>query len=201
MRDASLGDHCQRLAERADALARMLAASERERQAVRYAALMHDVGKIGVPERVLLKPGPLDEWEVGRMREHVRLGADIIARVEALSEVAPLVYHHHEHYDGSGYPDGLASDEIPLGARILAVVDAYDALTNPRPYRRPLDPEHALRIVEQQSGKQFDPRIVALLRETVQAEMQRRGDGNGNGGGDSGAPVDVIPGRKPARRR
>lgn len=206
MRDASLGNHCQRLAERAEVMGMMLAANQRERRAIRYAALMHDVGKIGVPEMVLLKPGALTEWEREQMREHVRLGMEIISRIDALAEVAPLVYHHHERWDGQGYPDGLGGEQIPLGARILAVVDAYDALTNSRPYREPLEPEQALRVIEAEAGKQFDPSVVALLRAIVDSETARRGSGNGNGGGNGNGygkqPHDdsLIPGRKATRR-
>lgn len=123
-------------------------------------ALFHDIGKIGIPERILAKPAPLsgEEWEL--MRTHTEIGARILAPIERLESVCPIVRHAHEHFDGSGYPDGLAGEEIPLESRIILVVDAYHAMTTDRPYRARLPREEACRRLREAAGTQFDPRVV-----------------------------------------
>jgi HD-GYP domain-containing protein (c-di-GMP phosphodiesterase class II) len=123
-------------------------------------ALFHDVGKIGVPDAVLLKEGPLDasEWEV--VRSHPKLGADLVGRVEALSAARELVLSHHERFDGTGYPRRLQGGNIPLGARLFAVADAFDAMTTKRPYRPESTFEKARTAITEGAGSQFDPRVV-----------------------------------------
>jgi putative two-component system response regulator len=127
------------------------------------AGLLHDIGKIGVPETVLGKRGPLDarEWEL--MQRHPLIGAQIIAPFEFLAAGAQAVRHHHERWDGTGYPDGLAGEAIPLSARIVAVADVYDALTSARPYREALPPEDALAYVVTAAGRTLDERVVAAF--------------------------------------
>ena len=121
---------------------------------------MHDIGKIGVPDDILRKPGELTEQEWALMKRHPVIGAEILALVRPLHRVIPIVKHHQERYDGTGYPDGLAGEEIPLGARILAVVDAYSAMTDDRAYRRGLAPEQAFEELKRGAGTQFDPKVV-----------------------------------------
>lgn len=128
-------------------------------------ALLHDTGKIAVPEHILNKPGKLSAQEYERMKAHVTIGADILSGIDFPYPVIPLVRHHHENWDGTGYPDGLAGEAIPLGARILSVVDCFDALTSDRPYRRALTIETALDILRERSGTMYDPRVVEKFIE------------------------------------
>ncbi len=124
------------------------------------AALLHDVGKIGVPDEILLKPGSLSEEEWGKMREHPAIGRRILKSISRLEDAAEVVYAHHEHYDGSGYPRGLNGQYIPLGARVFAVVDAFDAIISNRPYERAMKLADARKRIEAASGSHFDPRVV-----------------------------------------
>jgi putative nucleotidyltransferase with HDIG domain len=130
---------------------------------VEQAALLHDVGTIAVPERTLRKTGALDETEWEQMRRHSIAGAQIVAPFEFFADVAPVIRHHHERWDGSGYPDGLAGQSIPLGARIVAVADVYDALLSPRPYRRALTRHEALGCLAIAAGRTLDATLVAEL--------------------------------------
>ncbi len=169
-RDAYTGDHSQRLATWAQAVARALACSEEEVQRVYWGALLHDIGKIGVPDEILRKAGPLtdEEWEL--MKRHPELGAEIVAPVENLVDVAPIIRSHQEKYDGSGYPDGLRGEEIPLGARILAVVDAYGAMTDERVYRKARSPEDAVAELRRCAGTHFDPEIVEVFLDVLESD-------------------------------
>ena len=144
-----------------------LSAAERER--VRLAAVLHDVGKIAIPDQLLAKPGPLDEHEWELIRRHTLIGQRILEAAPALRDVAPIVRASHERIDGRGYPDGLEGDGIPIGARIIAVSDAYDAMVSERPYRATLTPEQALAELARHSGTQFDPVVVAAFRAAVAA--------------------------------
>jgi putative two-component system response regulator len=132
-----------------------------------YGCLLHDVGKIGVPERILAKPGPLTDAEWVVMRTHPRVGADVIRPLGLAPVVEHIVLHHHERWDGAGYPHGLADRAIPLEARIFAVCDALEAMTAPRPYRGPLSADVAYRRVQKASGRQFDPGVVGALDEAI----------------------------------
>ncbi len=129
-------------------------------RAIEAAALLHDMGKLAVPEHILNKPGPLNEAELERMRSHAAIGADILASINFPYPVVPIVRHHHENWDGSGYPAGLKGTEIPVGARVLSVVDCFDALTSDRPYRPRLSTQEALEILAARRGKMYDPLIV-----------------------------------------
>jgi putative nucleotidyltransferase with HDIG domain len=155
----------------------------------RYGCLLHDVGKIGVPERILSKPAPLtdDEWVV--MRSHPDTGARVVEPLGLPQTVVDIVRHHHERWDGLGYPDGLAGEEIPLAARIFAVCDALDAMTSERPYRDPLPHSIAYARVRRESGRQFDPAVIgALERGVLRGEIELGGQENALGTGGLGLP-------------
>ena len=128
--------------------------------ALEAASLLHDLGKLAIPEHILNKPGRLTNAEYARMKEHAAIGADIIAGVEFPYPVAPIVRHHHENWDGSGYPHGVRGNDIPLGARILSVVDCFDALTSDRPYRGRLTDAEAVSILLERRGTMYDPLVV-----------------------------------------
>jgi HD-GYP domain-containing protein (c-di-GMP phosphodiesterase class II) len=129
-----------------------------------YAFLLHDLGKIGIPDAILLKPGPLTSAELEHMRLHPLLGARLLEKIPHLGDVVRgVVLFHHERWDGEGYPHGLAGGKIPLAARIFAVADAWDAMTNDRPYRKRLTPDVALAEIEQGAGAQFDPELAAAF--------------------------------------
>jgi putative two-component system response regulator len=156
--------HCERLAEYASALATSLDLPEDQVTALRRAGIVHDVGKIAVPDAILLKPAPLTDAEWTVMRRHPVVGERICQGLKSFRPVLPIIRHHHEHRDGSGYPDGLASDAIPLTARILQVVDVYDALTTDRPYRRALPADEALRIIDVETKRGWwDPTVVGAF--------------------------------------
>jgi putative two-component system response regulator len=153
--------HSDRLVAYIEQLGESYGFGEKDLQELRAASLLHDVGKIGVPESILLKRGPLDEGETRIMQEHPGIGEKICAPIKSLRGILPVIRHHHEKMDGSGYPDGLRGEAIPLKARILQVADIYDALTTDRPYRGALAPEDALKILssEAESGA-LDPSVV-----------------------------------------
>ncbi len=169
-RDPSTYHHSERVADSAARLARAMGLPEYEVELIEQAASVHDLGKIGVPDAVLLKPGRLSAREMATMRRHTELGAEILTRFRLFRPGAEIVRHHHERWDGAGYPDGLAGEAIPLGARIVAVVDALDAMTSTRPYRKALSRRQALGRLADGAGTQWDPRIV----ETFLAMVARR---------------------------
>src|SRR5690242_2481646 len=155
--------HIRRVQLYAAALARGLGMSENEIQGVKTAALLHDIGKLAVPEHILSKPGPLTPEEFQKIRAHPKVGADIISGVPFPYPVAPLILSHHERWDGKGYPAGLKGEEIPLGARILSVVDYFDALMSERPYHKAMSLDAAVGLLRQEAGKALDPRVVQTL--------------------------------------
>jgi diguanylate cyclase (GGDEF)-like protein len=166
-KDAHTAEHARSLVRNAEAVGRRLGMSARELRNLRYAAAFHDIGKVAVPEQILNKPGPLTESERREVERHVEVGAEILAEVDFLSEVLPLVRHCHEHWDGGGYPDGLAGDTIPLGARVILICDAHDAMTADRPYRRALPPDAARDEIRAAVGRQFDKRVASAFLEAV----------------------------------
>lgn len=157
--------HLQRVRIFATGLAKSLNLSDDEIQALKAGALLHDVGKLAVPEYILNKPGKLTPQEFNRMKVHPVVGAEILSAVNFPYPVVPVVLCHHEKYDGTGYPNGLAGEEIPITARILSIADCFDALASDRPYRRALTPEDAMKYVYEQKGKAFDPKIVDLFQK------------------------------------
>ncbi|MBA4115346.1 MAG: HD-GYP domain-containing protein [Rubrobacter sp.] len=162
-RDGGTGEHIKRTHLLAGQVARRLGLSAEEARVARYGAVLHDIGKIGIPDAVLNKPSRLtdEEWEV--MRRHPNMGADMVNQVSGFEPVAEVVLAHHERHDGLGYPKGLAGEEIPMGARLISAADAYDAMTNDRPYREALTHEQAVAELEANSGGQFDPEVVEAL--------------------------------------
>jgi len=160
-KDQVTHDHTRRVQESAVQLARVLSVGDDgEIQAIKAAALLHDVGKLAIPEHILNKPGRLTPAEYEIMKRHAPIGADILSVIGFPYAVAPIVRSHHENWDGTGYPDGLAGEQIPIGSRILAVVDCFDALTSNRPYRPRMEDRDALQIVSERRGTMYDPRVV-----------------------------------------
>jgi diguanylate cyclase (GGDEF)-like protein/putative nucleotidyltransferase with HDIG domain len=158
-------------------LAHRLDLPELDRQAVEIAALLHDIGKLAVPEHILSKPGPLTPDERKKMQLHAQIGAEIVSAVPFAGPVAPLIRSHHERWDGAGYPSGLRGEQIPLGARILSVVDCFDALTSCRPYRPALSTEQAVQMLRDEAGKAFDPAVVARFTELLPVLTPPANDG------------------------
>ena len=177
-KDAYTNEHSVRVCTLAVTLATRLCPDDaRLRERIETAARLHDIGKIGVPEAVINKPGRLDADEMQMIRRHPTIGNDILLPLVRDTAVLEIVRHHHEFWNGSGYPDGLVGSQIPLGARILAVADAYDAMTSERPYRGPRTVTDSLDILTKGSGTQWDPEIIeafiALMRESVPARQGR----------------------------
>lgn len=134
-------------------------------ETLEYAAILHDIGKIGVPEHVLHKPSRLNEEEFDLVRRHSSLGASIIEQIAPLKEASIIMRHHHERWDGKGYPDELRETKIPIGSRIMAIADTFDAMTSDRPYRKALSQKEAIREIIKNKGKQFDPELVNVFAE------------------------------------
>src|SRR5580765_4912310 len=168
-KDQSAQSHIRRVQVYAAGLARALGMSENEIQGVKTAALLHDIGKLAVPEHILSKLGPLTQEEFQKIRIHPQVGAEIISGVPFPYPVAPLILSHHERWDGKGYPSGLKAEDIPLGARILSVVDYFDALMSERPYHKAMSFDAAIGLLRQESGKALDPRVVQTFIEMYPA--------------------------------
>lgn len=165
-RDRTTGDHCQRLAEYSVALGRALGLPQPQLVALHRGGYLHDIGKVGVPDSILFKQGPLtdDEWDV--MKYHTIKGEEICRPMKSLAPVLPIIRSHHERWDGTGYPDGLQGEDIPLLARILQIADVYDALTTERPYKAAHTPEEAFRILDEEASRGWrDIELLTLFRE------------------------------------
>ena len=156
-RHPELGDHLSGVAELAEAVAKRLGLDDQDCARVRHAAELHDIGKVAIPDSIVQKPGPLDEDEWAFMRRHTIIGERILAAAPSLAPVGELVRSSHERYDGRGYPDGLAGEDIPLGARIIAACDAFDAMLSDRPYSPAKSVDEARAELHRCSGTQFDP--------------------------------------------
>jgi putative nucleotidyltransferase with HDIG domain len=176
-RDRYTRGHSGRVSTIAEAMCRVMRLQEAEIEVIKWAGLLHDVGKIGVRDNVLLKEGPLDREERILMNQHPVIGAEIVQPASQLAPESPLIRAHHEWFNGSGYPDGLEALDIPLGARILGVADSYEAMTSARPYRKvPLTHEQAIGELRKYSGIQFDPEIVPVLIGLDRETLDRRSD-------------------------
>jgi len=173
-KDPTTERHCQRLANLAARLGAQTGLDGIELEAVAYGALLHDVGKIGIPEAILTKPSPLDDDEWQLMRRHPEIGERICQPLASAGLFSPIVRHHHERWDGRGYPDGLRGEEIPLGARIVGLVDAFDAMTHDRPYRRAMPITRAVNELWLEAGGQFDRALVPLF--VLELERDRDGE-------------------------
>ncbi|HXG86798.1 MAG TPA: HD domain-containing phosphohydrolase [Vicinamibacterales bacterium] len=166
-KDQTAQSHIRRVQVYAAGVAKSLGMPDAEIQGVKTAALLHDIGKLAVPEHILSKPGPLTQEEFQKIRIHPQVGAEIISAVPFPYPVAPLILSHHERWDGKGYPQGLKGEDIPLGARILSVVDYFDALTSDRPYHKAMTHEAALGLLHQECGKALDPTVVQMFVRTL----------------------------------
>jgi putative nucleotidyltransferase with HDIG domain len=164
-KDRYVYGHARRVSGYASAIGRRMHLGTGALEQLSLAALLHDVGKISTPDSILLKPAALDEEERAVVRLHSERGARLLAAVPEMEEVAAAVRHHHENFDGTGYPEGRAGERIPLASRIIHVADAYDAMTSPRPFRDALDHERAVRALQGGAGTQFDPEVVAAFCE------------------------------------
>ena len=174
IRDHSTACHTRRVTEISVALGQALGIEGADLVQLRRGATLHDIGKMGVPDSILSKPGPLTDAEWVLMREHPRLAVDMLVGIEHLRPALDIPWCHHERWDGCGYPRGLAGPDIPLAARVFAVVDVYDAVTNVRPYRCPMSHEQALALIREGSGSQFDPDIVAAFMRLAGAPQFER---------------------------
>jgi diguanylate cyclase (GGDEF)-like protein len=171
-KDPLLQGHSAEVAQYAEAIGRRLEIEPDEQRLLSMASLLHDVGTVAVSERVLLKPGPLNAQEREVVELHPRIGAQVVSQVPALRPLAPAILHHHERYDGTGYPSGLAGDDIPVPARLIAVADAFSAMLHERPHRAAHGVEEACALLERGAGTQFDPEMVRLLVDEVRGDPE-----------------------------
>lgn len=170
LRDHYTGKHVESTVRFATAIAKKLGLSDEDLENIRQAAVLHDLGKIGISDKILHKKSKLTDREFEEIKKHPQIAADIIRPIQFMHEIVPLVLYHHEHWDGKGYPTGLKGEEIPIGARIIAIADVYQALTSNRPYRKAFSKKQALEIIEEGSGTQFDPRIVDIFVKFLKKE-------------------------------
>jgi HD-GYP domain-containing protein (c-di-GMP phosphodiesterase class II) len=166
--------HAEDVARLAGAIARDLALPDDAILRCRLGGWLHDIGTLGIPDHILVKPGPLDEHEWKIMRTHAEIGEHLVRRIPAVGSAAPAIRHHHEQFDGSGYPGALAGDAIPVEARIVAVADAFSAITTERPYRSARTAAEALTELRARAGHQHDPRAVEALARTLASERRTR---------------------------
>ncbi|MGI8865111.1 MAG: HD-GYP domain-containing protein [Rubrobacteraceae bacterium] len=175
-RDGITGEHIRRTQGLAERIVEALDLTSNSVRVVRYASVLHDIGKVGIPDAILNKPGKLDENEWEFMRRHPRIGADIVDQIEGFEEISAAIIAHHERYDGGGYPFGLKGEEIPIEARIISVVDTYDAMTSDRPYRRALSHDTAIAELSRCAGTQFDTRVVEAFCSMGLRDLKERED-------------------------
>ena len=173
IRDRSTAAHTHRVTELTVALAERFGFEGEELVVIGRGATLHDIGKMGVPDAVLAKPGPLDDEEWALMRRHPQLAVDMLAGIEYLRTALDIPRCHHEKWDGTGYPAGLAGEQIPLPARMFAVVDVFDAVTSERPYRHPMPVADAVALLESESGRHFDPAVVEAFLPLVQGRSEQ----------------------------
>jgi putative nucleotidyltransferase with HDIG domain len=171
LKDLNTGVHSTRLAEWAIHVASELGLDEQALADIEVAALLHDIGKMGIPDAILNKPAKLTSEEYDLMKKHPEYGWAVLRQVPGFEQASLLTLHHHESYDGKGYPAGLKGEEIPIGSRIVSVIDAFDAMVSSRPYREGLPLEEAARRLTEASGTQFDPTVVKIFLPLARAEM------------------------------
>jgi HD-GYP domain-containing protein (c-di-GMP phosphodiesterase class II) len=179
-KDRYTGGHTKRVVHFSMCIAKYMSLTPEQLERVRLGAILHDVGKIGIEDKILKKPAPLDDEEWGVMKTHPELGWEIMSRVEGLKDVVSGMRYHHERWDGKGYPLGLKGEEIPLIARIISVADTYDAMVSTRPYRKGLDPKIAFDEIVKYRGTQFDPVTVDAFVQAFKNEKMGRGTGTGS---------------------
>jgi len=167
MKDPYTEGHSEKVSMWSEIVARNLGLNKKEQEEIKLAARLHDIGKISIPDRILNKPGRLNKEEYAEVKKHPGLGADILSNIDRLKKVSRIIRHHHEWYNGEGYPDGLAGEKIPLGSRIINVVDAYQAMISNRPYRKAFPKEKAIAELKRGAGTQFDPEIVRVFIEIL----------------------------------
>lgn len=172
LKDYHTGDHVEKTVLYATEIAKALGLSSESIENIHQASMLHDLGKVGISEEILSKPTNLTEEEFMKIKAHPQIGADIIRPIQFMQNVIPLIRHHHERWDGRGYPVGLKGKEIPIGARIIAVADVYQALTSDRPYRKAYSKEEAIRIIQEESGSHFDPEIVKIFTEILNRDTK-----------------------------
>ncbi len=168
LKDHYTGNHVERTVYYANEIAKSFKLPAEDIRSIEDASMLHDLGKIGISEKILLKKGPLTKGEFAKIREHPKIGVDIIRPIQFFHSLLPLILYHHERWDGKGYPFGLKGNEIPIGARIIAIADVYEALISDRPYRKALSKKEALKIIKDNSGRQFDPKVVDVLTEVLE---------------------------------
>ena len=169
-KDPNIKRHLERVIKYATLIGEKLNFKEEDMEALRFGAILHDIGKIGINVDILLKPGRLTPEEFLQIKKHPEIGTEIIKGVEFLKKVEPIILHHHERYDGKGYPEGLKGDEIPLLARVVTIVDSYEAMTSNRPYKKAKSKKEAIEELKKEKGKQFDPNIVDTFLSILEKE-------------------------------
>ena len=172
-RERNTAQHCERITFVALGIAEAMGLSEADTSTLELAACMHDVGKIGISDAILMKPDKLSEAEWVEMREHPDIGCDILSNIEELSDLSLIIRHHHERVDGKGYPEGLAGELIPLLSRILAIADAYDAMTSDRPYRPRMSEYEAQKQLMEGAGTQFDRKLVDIFLNNMETQLPK----------------------------
>ena len=167
LRDKETEGHTRRVSDMTIQLCRQLGMSEEDLVHIRRGSLLHDVGKLGIPDSILLKPGPLSDEEITVMRQHPVYAFEWLSKIDYLKKALEIPHYHHERWDGSGYPEGLKGEDIPLAARIFAIIDVYDALTSNRPYRKALPQDEVKAYIQAQAGSHFDPKLVDLFLRSL----------------------------------
>jgi len=178
-KDPYIGEHLRAVSRLAVRIGRQMSLSQEQIEALANGALLHDLGKIGIPDQILHKPGRLTDDEYELIKRHPVMGAEIITPIKELAQAVPVIKHHHERFDGKGYPDALLGEDIPLMARVVSLADAFDSMTRSRPYGYDISQEAALEEIENNSGTQFDPRIVSALLQVVGNIEDRPADSAG----------------------
>ena len=167
-KDHYTGNHVERTVYYANEIAKRLRLPAEDIRFIEQASMLHDLGKIGISEKILLKKGPLTKREFAKIKEHPKIGVDIIRPIQSFHNLVPLILYHHERWDGKGYPFGLKGDETPIGSRIIAIADVYEALLSDRPYRKAFSKKEALKMIKKNGGKQFDPKIADILVDVLE---------------------------------